>query len=79
MINEKVFDIIASNLNVPIKTLTMKTDLVSELDADSIDTANILNSIKGQLGVDINMEEALSLETIGDVIELINRKSRHNH
>ena len=79
MINERVFDIIASNLNVPAEKLTTKTDLVGDLDADSIDTTNILRSIKGQLGVDIKLEEALSLDTIGDVIKLINKKSRHNH
>ena len=79
MINERVFDIIASNLNVPAETLTTETDLVGDLDADSIDTTNILRSIKGQLGVDIKIEEALLLETIGDVIKLINKKTHHNH
>jgi acyl carrier protein len=74
-IEKQVIKIISINLNIPEDQINRQTDLVKDLDADSIDSANIINTIKGQTDIDIAMQDAMSLITVEDIIHYIEKRS----
>lgn len=70
----QIVALIAGELNREPATINPTDDFVSDLHADSIDTANILDSIKITFGVDISMEEAEKIKTVRDIVEVIEEK-----
>ncbi len=70
----QIVALIAGELNREPATIKPTDDFVSDLHADSIDTANIIDSIKITFRVDISMEEAEKINTVQDMITIIHEK-----
>ena len=46
---------------------------MDDLGADSLDLVEILMTLESEMGITISDEEALSLKTVGDVAEFLER------
>lgn len=72
MVFEKVCEIIAEQLGKEASEITMETTFKDGLEADSLDLFQIINEIEDEF--DVKIEEAEGLNTVGDVVKLIENK-----
>ena len=70
---EKLQKIIAEVLNVDAQEVTMDTTFVEDLGADSLDVFQIIMGIEEELDIEVNVEEAEKIVTVGDAVELIKK------
>ena len=72
MILEKLRSLIADQLGVDSSNITMDTNFVEDLDADSIDIMELMMAVEETFDVGEVEETALeSLKTVGDVVGYI--------
>lgn len=76
-IEEKVIQIVAEQLSVDRNEITLQTSFVNDLNADSLDTVELVMELEDEFDLTIPDEEAEKLKTVGEAIEFIrkNRKS----
>lgn len=65
--------VIAEVLNVDEAEITLETTFVDDLGADSLDVFQIIMGIEEELDVEVNVEEAEKITTVGDAVELIKK------
>ena len=70
---EKLQKIIAEVMNVDEEEITMDTTFVDDLGADSLDVFQIIMGIEEELDIEVNVEEAEKIVTVGDAVELIKK------
>lgn len=70
---EKIQQIIAEVLNIDPQEITMDTTFVDDLGADSLDVFQIIMGIEEELDIEVNVEEAEKIVTVGDAVELIKK------
>ena len=63
----------AEVLNVDQAEITMDTTFVDDLGADSLDVFQIIMGIEEELDIEVNVEEAEKIVTVGDAVELIKK------
>ena len=64
---ETVIDLISKNLEVPKEKLNAQTDIVNDLDADSLDLVEMVMNIEDEFDIQIDDDVLVNLHTIGDV------------
>lgn len=70
----KVKEIIAEHFNVSVDSLKRETKLVEDLMAESIDTVELVATFEEEFNIVIPDEEAEKNQTVGQVIDYINKK-----
>lgn len=70
---EKVRDILAKQLNVKPETITMESDVVKDLGADSLDVVELLMSLEDDCGVSIPEDDVVNVKTVGDIVTMIEK------
>ena len=66
---ETVIDLISKNLEVPKEKLNADTDIINDLDADSLDLVEMVMNIEDEFDIEIDDDVLTNLHTIGDVAE----------
>ena len=66
---ENVIDLISKNLEVPKEKLNADTDIINDLDADSLDLVEMVMNIEDEFDIEIDDDVLTNLHTIGDVAE----------
>lgn len=74
--NEEVFsrvrEIIVDNLGVEPDKVTMDTRFREDLEADSLDLAELIMDFEDKFEVgDISEEDAMKIETVGDAVKYL--------
>lgn len=73
----KIFEAIRDHLEgrgIERDKITMKADLLSDLDLDSLDTMEMTLGIEERFGIEIPDSELEGLCTVGDAVGLVERK-----
>ena len=70
---EKLRKIIVEVLNVDENEVTMESTFIDDLGADSLDVFQIIMGIEEELDIEVNVEEAEKIVTVGDAVELIKK------
>ncbi len=73
---EKVKSILAEQLNVKADKIKLESRIVEDLGADSLDVVELLMSVEDKFNVSVNDEEAVTLKTVKDIVDLLDRKVR---
>ncbi|MBP5405277.1 MAG: acyl carrier protein [Clostridia bacterium] len=68
---EKVYAIISEHFKKERVELSPKTDLASDLKADSLDLVELIMAFEDAFRIEISDETALSVKTIGDILECL--------
>lgn len=68
---DKIREIIVEQLKVDIDSVTMNTDLLKDLDADSLDAAEILVAIEEEYDIEIPEEEADKFQKVADIVNYV--------
>lgn len=71
MIFEKVKNLISEQLGVNVEEIKMETDLINELEADSLDIVQMLITMESEFGIEFDDDEIKGLRTVGDVVKFI--------
>ena len=76
MVFDDLREIIADQLGVDEDEITMATDLIDDLNTDSLDLVEIMMAIEEHFGMEEVPEDELeNLRTIGDIVEYIEAHS----
>lgn len=71
MVFEKVRDIIAEQLDVDKNSITPETNLMKDLEADSLDAVEIIMAIEDEYGLEIPDEQAEEFQVVQTIVEYI--------
>jgi acyl carrier protein len=74
-IEEKVKDIIVEQLGVNPEQVTPNASFIEDLGADSLDTVELVMAFEEEFSVEVPDEDAEKLQTVGNVIEYIEKKT----
>jgi acyl carrier protein len=64
---EKIQEMLAEALNLPVEKVTADAKIVEDLGADSLDVVELLSRLEDEYGVTIPDEDVETLATVGDV------------
>lgn len=70
---EKVCEIIADELDVNAEDITMETNLVEDLEADSLSIVELVMAFEDEFDVKLPDEELENIKTVGDIIDALNK------
>lgn len=68
---ERVQDIVAQQLGVDKKQVTLEANFASDLGADSLDTVELVMAIEEEFSIEIPDEEAEKISTLNQAIKFI--------
>ena len=74
-ISEKVKDIIVEQLGVTPEQVTETASFIEDLGADSLDTVELVMAFEEEFGVEVPDEDAEKLQTVGNVVDYIEKKT----
>ena len=68
---EKVAGIISEQLGISVDKITLNSQIIDELGADSLDVVEMIMAFSDEFGVDIPDELAQKMATVGDIVEYL--------
>ena len=70
-IESKVIDIISEQMGVEKSEITRETSFINDLNADSLDTVELVMEFEDEFDMSIPDEEAEKIQTVGAAIDYI--------
>lgn len=67
----KIRSILAEQLNIDADTITMETDMLNDLDADSLDVVDVVMSLEDEFGIEIPDEAIEGMRLVGDLVKYV--------
>ncbi|WP_297575962.1 acyl carrier protein [uncultured Campylobacter sp.] len=78
MNREKIFEILKENLielfEIDEKNITLEARIYEDLDIDSIDAIDLIDSIKKKTGYRLEPNDFRAVRTLGDIVEAVAAK-----
>lgn len=71
---ERIIELLAKQFRIDASTIDENTNIVEDLGADSLEVVDMLMAIEENFGIMVSDEEALTLKTVRDVADFIERK-----
>ena len=71
MVFDKIKEIIIEQLSVDESMVTLETNLMKDLEADSLDAVEIIMAIEEEYGIEVPDEDAERFQTVGDLVEYV--------
>lgn len=73
IIEEKVVGIISEQMGVDKGEISLETSFINDLNADSLDTVELVMEFEDEFDINIPDEEAEKIQTVGAAVEHISR------
>lgn len=73
---EKVRDVICNQLGKPEDKVTLETDIVEDLGADSLDVVEMLMALENEFDIRLPDEECANLKTVNDIVTFIDSNKK---
>ena len=73
MIFEKVRDALASQFELDPASVTLETNLIDDLGADSLDVVELIMELEDEFDIKISDEAAAELYTVGRIVEYLEK------
>jgi len=70
-IESKVIDIISEQMGVDRSEITRETSFINDLNADSLDTVELVMEFEDEFDMSIPDEEAEKIQTVGAAVDYI--------
>lgn len=71
MVLEKVKAILSEQFDIDESSITIDTNLFDDLEADSLDLADLLASVEDEFDIEATDDVISSINTVGDVVKYI--------
>ena len=69
----KVAELLASHLGIDAGSITLESEIVKDLGADSLDVVQLLMELEDNFGIVVAEDDAAKLKTVGDIVNLISK------
>lgn len=73
---EKVQEMLAEALNVPVAKITPDAKIIDDLGADSLDVVELLSRLEDEYGISIPDEDVENMATVQDVANEIEKLTK---
>jgi len=73
MIFENVKNSLAKQFEIDADSITMDTNLIDDLGADSLDVVELIMSLEDSFGISISDDDAAQLYTVGRIVEYLEK------
>lgn len=73
---EKISELLANELSIAKETITMDSEIIKDLGADSLDIVEMIMGLEEEFGIEISDEDAVNLKTVGDIVNLIDSSKK---
>ena len=70
-VKQKVIDIVIEHLGVDAEKVTVDSNLLDDLGADSLDAVELVMAFEEEFGIEIPDDAAEKIATVGDAISYI--------
>jgi acyl carrier protein len=71
MIFKELKELISNELGVKENEITMDSELVADLGADSLDAVELIMTIEDQFDITVGDKDGQSLQTVGQIVDYI--------
>ncbi len=71
---EKVKNMLVEKLGVAEDKITLDSEIIKDLGADSLDLVEMLLSLEENFGVTVTDEQTETIKSVKDIVELIDNK-----
>lgn len=71
---EKIIELLAKQFRIDTSAINEDTNIIEDLGADSLEIVDMLMALEENFGINVSDEEALTLKTVKDVAEFIEKK-----
>lgn len=71
---EKIAELLSKQLGIAKDAVTMESEIVKDLGADSLDIVEMLMGLEEEFGIEVSEDEAVNLKTVGDIVKVIDSK-----
>ena len=68
---EKIRDALAQQFEMDPENITLDTNLIDDLGADSLDVVELIMSLEDEFGISISDEDAVQLYTVGRIVDYL--------
>jgi acyl carrier protein len=68
---EQIVKILAEQLGIPESKITLESNIVEDLNADSLDVVELLMTLEDTTGKVIPDEKVSEIKTVGDIVEIL--------
>jgi acyl carrier protein len=73
-IEERVKKIVCDQMGCPMEQVKMETSFINDLQADSLDTVELVMEFEDAFDIDIPDSDAEKIQTVGDAVNYIQSK-----
>ena len=73
MIFETVRDYLANQFDLDPETITMETNLIDDIGADSLDVIELMTSLEDEYGISIPDEAAAMLTSVAKIVDFLEK------
>lgn len=73
-IEERVRKIVCDQMGCPPEKVTKETSFINDLQADSLDTVELVMEFEDAFDIDIPDSDAEKIQTVGDAVKYISAK-----
>ena len=70
---EKVKELLVEKLGISEDKITLESEIVKDLGADSLDLVEMLLSMEENFGITISDEETENIKTVKDIVDIIDK------
>lgn len=68
---DKVREALSKQFELDPDSITLETNLIDDLGADSLDVVELIMSLEDEFGVSISDEDAAQLYTVGRIVDYL--------
>lgn len=72
---ESVRDTLAKQFDIDPESITMDTNLIDDIGADSLDVVELIMSLEDSYGIQISDDDAANLVTVQKIVEYLDQLS----
>lgn len=73
MLFENVRNALAEQFEIDAESISLDTNLIDDLGADSLDVVELIMSLEDIFGITISDEDAAQLYTVGRIVEYLEK------
>ena len=70
---EKIRDVIAEQMGISKDIITEETNLLKDLNADSLDIFQIISELEDIFGMEFDSDDASKINTVGDAAQYVQK------